>query len=55
MMAMLTKSAVVVVANVAYNFNNGTEFYYLSLFLPGLSDALVDSSKLVDSKTIALL
>ncbi len=48
-------SADVVVANVACSSNNDTKSYYLNLFLPDLSDALNDISKLVDSKTIALL
>ena len=42
------------VANDACKIND-TESFYLSLFLSDLSDALDDSSKLIDSKTIALL
>ncbi len=45
----------VAVANDACNFINDTKSYYLSLFVHDMSDALNDSSKLVDSKTIALL
>ncbi len=46
---------VVDVANLVCNINNDTESYYLSLFVLDMSDALIDSSKLADSKTIALL
>ncbi len=48
-------SAGVVLANIKCNIINDTESCYLSLFLNDLSDALDDSSKLIDSKTIALL
>ncbi len=48
-------SADVVVANVPRNFNNDTKSYYLmNLFLTDLSDALIDSSELVDSKQLHL-